>query len=120
MPCQLDSFKNADTIIEDSGIDIYPTEHLNPIDVSNLPPHGLDLNLRGQVTQVRSMHTTGRIVFIPRILLAPSAYDLEIEQMDIVTAFLANLLDEKINTEQPEGFTEGRIKFGSWKKVFMD
>jgi hypothetical protein len=29
-------------------------------------------------------------------------------------------LDEKINTEQPEGFTEGRIKFGSWKKVFMD
>jgi hypothetical protein len=40
MPCQLDSFKNADTIIEDRGIDIYPTEHLNPIDVSNLPPHG--------------------------------------------------------------------------------
>ena len=78
------------------------------------------VNLRGQVTQVRSMHTTGRIVFIPRILLAPSAYDLEIEQMDIVTAFLANLLDEKINTEQPEGFMEGRIKFGSWKKVFMD
>jgi len=65
------------------------------------------VNLRDKVTQVRSMHTTGRIVFIPRILLAPSAYYLEIEQMDVVTAFLANLLDEKINTEQPEGFTPG-------------
>jgi hypothetical protein len=39
--------------------------------------------------------------------------------MDVVTAFLANLLDEEIHMEQPEGFTEGPIKFASWKEVFM-
>ena len=57
------------------------------------------------------MHDAGQIVFIPRILLAPSAYDLEIEQMDVVAAFLAaflaNLLDEEIYVEQPEAFTDG-------------
>jgi hypothetical protein len=65
------------------------------------------------------MHDAGRIVFIPRILLAP-AYDLEIKQMDVLTAFPANLLDEEIYMEQPEGFMEGWIKFASWKEVFMD
>jgi len=53
------------------------------------------------------MHDAARIIFIPRILLAPSAYDLEIEQMDAVAAFLANLLDEEIYVEQPEAFTDG-------------
>ena len=56
------------------------------------------------------MHDAGRIVFIPRIMLAPSAYDLEIEQMDVVTAFLANLFEEEIYIEQPEGFTDGTNK----------
>src|SRR5271168_5105528 len=56
------------------------------------------------------MHDAGRIVFIPRIILAPSAYDLEIEQMDAVAAFLANLLDEEIYMEQPEAFTDGTDK----------
>ena len=56
------------------------------------------------------MYDAGRIVFIPRIPLAPSAYDLEIEQMVVVTAFLANLLDEEIYMEQPEGFTDGTDK----------
>jgi hypothetical protein len=30
--------------------------------------------------------------------------------MDVVTAFLANLLDEEIYMEQPEGFTDGTDK----------
>jgi ATP-dependent DNA helicase PIF1 len=59
MPCQLDSFKNADTIIEDSGIDIYPTEHLNPIDVSNLPSHGLDLKIGSPVVLLRNLDRSG-------------------------------------------------------------
>jgi hypothetical protein len=46
-----------------------------------------------------------------RILLAiAAAYDLDIDQMDVVTAFLANLLDEEIYMEQPEGFTDGTDK----------
>jgi hypothetical protein len=39
----------ADTIIEDGGIDIYPTEYLNPIDVYNLSPHDLDLDVGSPV-----------------------------------------------------------------------
>jgi hypothetical protein len=50
MACsKLDSFKSADTIIEDGGIDIYPTEYLNPIDVYNLSPHDLDLDVGSPV-----------------------------------------------------------------------
>ena len=46
-----------------------------------------------------------------RILFAiAAAYDLEIDQMDVVTAFLANLLEEEIYMEQPEGFTDGTDK----------
>jgi hypothetical protein len=44
-----------------------------------------------------------------RILLAiAAAFDLEIHQMDVVTAFLANILDEEIYMEQPEGFIDER------------
>ena len=43
-----------------------------------------------------------------RILLALAAIcDLEIQQMDVVTAFLAGLLDTEIYMEQPEGFEQG-------------
>ena len=43
-----------------------------------------------------------------RILLSIAAiYDLEIHQMDVVTAFLAGELDEEIYMEQPEGFKVG-------------
>lgn len=43
-----------------------------------------------------------------RILFAiAAAFDLELHQMDVVTAFLANKLDEEIYMEQPEGFTNG-------------
>jgi hypothetical protein len=55
MPRQLDSFKSADTIIEDGGIDIYPTEYLNPIDVSNLLPHDLDLGIGSPVVLLRNL-----------------------------------------------------------------
>jgi len=42
-----------------------------------------------------------------RILLAIAAVeDLEIHQMDVVTAFLLGDLDEEIYMEQPEGFTK--------------
>ncbi len=43
-----------------------------------------------------------------RILFAIAAsLDLEIHQMDVVTAFLANTLHEEIYMEQPEGFVDG-------------
>ena len=43
-----------------------------------------------------------------RILFAiAAAMDLEIHQMDVVTAFLANELDEEIYMEQPKGFVDG-------------
>ena len=43
-----------------------------------------------------------------RILLAIAAiFDLEIHQMDVVTAFLAGDLEEEIYMEQPEGFKIG-------------
>src|SRR5947207_4626299 len=39
-----------------------------------------------------------------RILFAiAAAFDLEIHQMDVITAFLANTLHEEIYMEQPEG-----------------
>lgn len=42
-----------------------------------------------------------------RILFAiAAAFDLEIHQMDVITAFLANTLHEEIYMEQPEGFTD--------------
>ena len=43
-----------------------------------------------------------------RLLLAIAAHeDLEIHQMDVVTAFLASDIDEEIYMEQPEGFEVG-------------
>jgi hypothetical protein len=56
MLCQLDSFKSADTIIEDGSIDIYPTEYLNPIDISNFPPHDLDLKIGSPVIILTGKH----------------------------------------------------------------
>ena len=42
-----------------------------------------------------------------RLLLALSAYyDLELEQMDVKTAFLHDSLDEEIFMAQPEWFIE--------------
>jgi transposase InsO family protein len=44
-----------------------------------------------------------------RILFAIAAiYDLEVDQMDVVTAFLAAPLQEEIYMEQPEGFEIGK------------
>jgi hypothetical protein len=42
-----------------------------------------------------------------RIVLAIAAWlDADIYQMDVVTAFLANILEEKVFMEQPEGYRE--------------
>ena len=56
-----------------------------------------------------------------RILLAiAAAYDLEIEQMDVVTAFLANLLDEEYIRNSPKVLPTERIKSASWEGVYTD
>lgn len=46
-----------------------------------------------------------------KIMLSIAAYnDLELDQMDVKTAFLHGNLSEKILMEQPEGFVEVRIE----------
>ena len=48
--------RSADSkIIEDGGVDIYPTEYLNSVDVSNLPPHELDLKVGAPVILLRNL-----------------------------------------------------------------
>jgi ATP-dependent DNA helicase PIF1 len=102
MPGQVRSFKSADKVIDDGGIDIHPTEYLNTIDVSNLPPHDLNLKVGAPVILLRNLDLsagmcdgtrmcvvrfgdrviecqilTGKhaneIVFIPQIPMAPSS-----------------------------------------------
>jgi Reverse transcriptase (RNA-dependent DNA polymerase) len=48
------------------------------------------------------MHVSIRILFA-----IAAAEDLEIHQMDVVSAFLAGDIDEEVYTEQPEGFEQG-------------
>ena len=57
MPGQLSTFRSADKIIDDGGVDIYPTEYLNSVDVdvSNLPPHELDLKVGAPVILLRNL-----------------------------------------------------------------
>lgn len=43
MAGQLYTFESADKIVEDGGQGNYPTEYLSTIDVSDLPPHELNL-----------------------------------------------------------------------------
>lgn len=51
-----------------------------------------------------------------RILLAIAAYfDLELDQMNVKTAFLHEILDEEIHMSQPEGF----IEEGAKNKVYL-
>ena len=55
MPGQLSTFRSADKIIDDGGVDIYPTEYLNSFDVSNLPPDELDLKVDAPVILLRNL-----------------------------------------------------------------
>lgn len=48
-------------------------------------------------------HTSVRL-----ILAMVALYDLELEQLDVKTAFLHSNLDERIYMEQPTVFYEGR------------
>ena len=102
MPGQVCTFRSADKIIDDGGVDIYPTEYLNSVDVSNLPPHELNLKVGAPVILLRNLDPsagmcngtrmrvvrcgarvieceilTGKhasqIVFIPRIPMSPSS-----------------------------------------------
>jgi hypothetical protein len=56
MPGQQHIFKSADLIVDDDGLDIYPTEYLNAIDVSNIPPHELNLKIGAPVILLRNLN----------------------------------------------------------------
>jgi len=47
-----------------------------------------------------------KLASIRILFVIAASLDLEIHQMDIVTAFLANILHEEIYMEQPEGFVD--------------
>ena len=64
----------------------------------------------GQIYGVDYLNTYAPVVKLAsiRILLALAViYELEIHQMDVVMAFLAGELKEKIYMEPPEGFKAG-------------
>jgi hypothetical protein len=102
MPGHPYTFKSADKVVDDGGVDIYPTEYLNTIDVPNLPPHELNLKVGAPVILLRNLDPSagmcngtrmrvarvggrvveceiltgkhaGRTVFIPRMPMAPSS-----------------------------------------------
>ena len=102
MAGEMYTFKSADTIVNDGGADIYPTEYLNTIDVSNLPPHELNLKVGAPVILLRNLNPSlglcngtrmrvlrcgarvveceilagkhaGRKVFVPRMPMEPSS-----------------------------------------------
>ena len=55
-----------------------------------------------------------------RIILGlVNQYDLELEQLDVKTAFLHGNLKETIYMNQPEGFEEGENKVCLLKKIFV-
>jgi hypothetical protein len=49
-------------------------------------------------------------VSIQIVLALVALLDLELEQLDVKTAFLHGYLDEEIYMEQPQGFVQNRIK----------
>ena len=54
--------------------------------------------------KTRTLTTTGIFLAIQVVLGLAASLDLEIEQMDVKTAFLHGDLEEEIYMEQPEGF----------------
>ena len=54
MPGQLCTYRSADKIIDDGGVDIYQTEYLNSVDVSNLP-HELNLKVGAPLILLRNL-----------------------------------------------------------------
>ena len=50
-----------------------------------------------------------KLVSIRILFTIAAAEGLEIHQMDVVAAFLANILEEKIYMEQTEGFRNGDL-----------
>src|SRR5579862_9650826 len=97
MPGQVCTFRSTDKIIDDGGLDIYPTEYLNSIIVPNLPPHELNLKIGAPVILLRNLDPSagmcngtrmrvvrygdrvvqcaGQIVVIPRIPMSSSSSD---------------------------------------------
>ena len=52
---QVRNYRSADRIIEDGGIDIYPPEYLNTIEVANLPHHEFKVKVNAPAICLRNL-----------------------------------------------------------------
>jgi hypothetical protein len=58
-PDYLYTFKGADKVVDNSSIEIHPTEYLNTINVPNLPPHELNIKVGAPIILLRNLEPFG-------------------------------------------------------------
>jgi ATP-dependent DNA helicase PIF1 len=110
------TFKSADKVVNMGGIDIYPTEYLNTIDVPNLPSHELNLKVGALVillrnldpsaemcngTRMRVARCEGRVVECEIFDRETRQLNRSIPQMPMAPSSTAELLFEFPRTQFP-------------------
>ena len=95
-----------DSVIDDSHQSLYPTEFLNTISISGLPPHKLTLKIGQPIMMLRNLNPnegqlSGKVVYIPRMPLIPSdtnlPFDFQRTQFPIRPAFSMTINKFQVN-----------------------